>query len=226
MSDSTSWLRAVAQGMSPYAVLNALLRAASPAMLLAIDEIGTSGLTLAMYGGIVSIGGVRTLLANQTSLAVSASATTYVEWDQAGTGTTSGIRLNTSGWTGLRRLYKVISSASAITSWEEQPDRARLVAALRQPIGTVNFGSDANKTLTADEADVEFLRLTSVTLTATRDAILPLTMGRAWWVLNDTTGGQSVRAIGATGTGITIGNAKAALVLADGTNIRRLSLDA
>jgi len=89
---------------------------------------------------------------------------------------------------------------------------------------TVNFASDANKTLTlansptAQDARALFLNLTSsVSLTTTRDLIVP-SLNKNYIVKNGTTGGQSVRVI-AAGVGVTIPNGKAALVYNDGTDI-------
>ena len=85
----------------------------------------------------------------------------------------------------------------------------------------LTFASDANKTLSTEEASNFFLDFTSggTTLTATRNAVVPLTAGRMWLVRNASPGGQSVQVIGATGTGITIATTAVKLVLADGTNI-------
>jgi predicted flavoprotein YhiN len=46
-----------------------------------------------------------------------------------------------------------------------------------------------------------------------------------WVVDNSTTGGQSLQFIGATGTGVTVANARRAVIFSDGTNIVRASPD-
>lgn len=92
----------------------------------------------------------------------------------------------------------------------------------------MTFGSDANKTLTAAEYSASFLEFGAggTALTATRDVILPLTPQGRWWdVKNSSNGGQSLRFIGASGTGITVATGKVARVLADGTNVIRLTAD-
>ena len=61
------------------------------------------------------------------------------------------------------------------------------------------------------------------TLTATRDIVVPLVGKRQWTVYNGT--GQSLRFIGASGTGITIATGKHAIVRSDGTNIVRVTAD-
>jgi hypothetical protein len=70
----------------------------------------------------------------------------------------------------------------------------------------------------------------SVTLTAsatnyvqaTRDIIVPLAPFQ-WTVYNGTN--QSLRFIGATGTGITVATTKRAIVYSDGTNVVRVTAD-
>jgi hypothetical protein len=103
------------------------------------------------------------------------------------------------------------------------------VGGLRGGVTGIVFGSDANRTLT-DPLDYNSAVLdvsSSVSLTATRDLIVPLTgqVANIWGVYNGTSGAQSIRVIGASGTGITIANAKAAIVFCDGTNVRRLTAD-
>jgi len=85
--------------------------------------------------------------------------------------------------------------------------------------------ADANITLTAAEARNQVLRFTStISLTTTRDVIVPLAP-QIWTVSNETTGAQSLRFIGATGTGITVANARRAIIFSDGTNIVRATAD-
>jgi hypothetical protein len=221
MPDSTTWLRELADGQSPFALINALFDAAGPAMTLAIDHEGTSGLTLSVFGGNVVVGGVVTTLSNQTALSLTNSATNYVELDPAGTATTSGIRINTSGWTaGYLPLWSIVTSGGAISTYaDERPWLATV-----NPRAVVNMASNANKTLTQAEARADILEITSTTLTATRDIVLPLTPKQRT-VFNNTTGSQSLQFIGATGTGITVANAKRAILCSDGTNIVRVTAD-
>lgn len=98
--------------------------------------------------------------------------------------------------------------------------------------GTVNFSSDANTTLTLANGNTSqtarnlYLNVTSSSsLTATRDVIIPsITSGstpiqKLYIVKNATTGSQSIRIIGASGTGITIPNGVTAMVYSNGTNV-------
>ena len=90
--------------------------------------------------------------------------------------------------------------------------------------GTIIFTSDANHTLTAQESSATGgIKITSgVSLTATRNLVLPTAFGKLQFVSieNATTGGQSIQIIGQSGTGITIPNGQtAAGVWFDGTNV-------
>lgn len=223
MSDSTTLLRQLTTAQSAKETLvNALFDAASPATLFGIDHVGTSGLTLSMFGGNVLVGGTVTTVANQASLALTNSATNYIEFDPTGTATTSGIRLNTSGWTaGYVPLWSIVTSGGGISTYADE----RYWGAPGLPLLTVNFATDANRTLTQAEARADILKLTSVSLSTTRNLVVPL-IAKQWTVYNGTTGSQSIQVIGASGTGITIANAKAAIVASDGTNVFRVTADA
>jgi len=97
---------------------------------------------------------------------------------------------------------------------------------------TVNFASDANTTLTLVDGNASqtsrnlYLNLTSSgSLTATRDLIIPNNQAgtapiqKLYIVKNATTGSQSIRVIGATGTGATIPNGVTMMVYSNGTNV-------
>lgn len=89
------------------------------------------------------------------------------------------------------------------------------------------FPSDGNHTASQAAWLASTIEATSAgALTATRDLILPLLADTEWFIANLTTGGQSIRAIGASGTGITIANGACARVRCNGTNFRRLTGDA
>lgn len=120
------------------------------------------------------------------------------------------------GWVAYIEDEEVVSVFKA--SWSAgQPTNER---------ATISMATDANKTATAAEAASRILSVTStVSLTATRNVILPLTP-RQWTVFNGTTGAQSIQFIGPTGTGITVANGKRAILYSDGTNIVRVTPDA
>lgn len=89
---------------------------------------------------------------------------------------------------------------------------------------SVVMSSDANITLSASQYNAYEIQITSsVSLTATRNVVLPLTQGGVWIIYNNTTGGRSLQAIGTSGTGFTIANASSALIWTDGTNFYGVS---
>lgn len=87
--------------------------------------------------------------------------------------------------------------------------------------GTIQFTSDANRAMTVLETSATGgIKVTStVSLTATRDLTLPTGNFQFIAIENATTGGQSIRIIGLSGTGVTIANGQAATVWFDGTNV-------
>jgi hypothetical protein len=84
---------------------------------------------------------------------------------------------------------------------------------------TIIIPSDADYTLLVSEYTNQFLNVASgVSLTATRNIIVPLVEGVTYIVQNNTTGSQSIEIIGASGTGVTIPNGSTILVTCDGNN--------
>lgn len=221
MSGSTSLLDLIAQSQSSKEVTaNDLFNAASPAMLFARRGALCSGLNWFYYGGTILIDGVLTAIANNAAaLALSASATNYVEATRAGV-----VSKNTTAFTpGSIPLYTAVTGASSVTSYTD-------VRAWVQPSGVAGrlarvMASDANITLTQAEANTDILQITSsVSLTVTRNVVVPLAP-QQWTVYNGTTGAQSLQFIGSSGTGITVANGKRAILYADGTNVVRVTSD-
>ena len=93
----------------------------------------------------------------------------------------------------------------------------------------VNFPTDADITLTANNGSVDQSRsavlvVTSTgSLTATRNVIAPASASKIYIIKNSTTGGQSIQIKYATGTGVTIANGAIVLVYGDGTNYNLVS---
>lgn len=89
---------------------------------------------------------------------------------------------------------------------------------------TVNFPTDADITLTANNGSVDQSRsavlvVTSTgSLTATRNVIAPASASKVYIIKNSTTGGQSIQVKYATGTGVTIPNGTTTSIYGDGTN--------
>jgi len=215
MADSTSHLASddIAQGEGAQDLTaNALFDAASPAMTGARRMSQTSGINFAQFGGKVRIAGVISQIAN-ASLSLTPSVTNYVEMHPD----TGAMSKNTTGFTaGYLPLYTLVVGASSITSYADHRGPLVLNDTLAKAL------TDANTTLTQAEASNAILTFTG-TLTATRDVLVPLVGKRQWTVYNGT--GQSLRFIGATGTGITVATLKHAIVRSDGTNIVRVTAD-
>jgi hypothetical protein len=88
----------------------------------------------------------------------------------------------------------------------------------------VNFPTDADITLTANNGSVDQARsavlvvTSSGSLTATRNVIAPASASKVYIIKNSTTGGQSIQIKYATGTGVTVTNGNSMIIYGDGTN--------
>lgn len=216
MSDSSTPFGTIAIGQGDQvAKANGLFDAVAPTAIYGLKYSATSGLALGLHGGKVAINGVVTVIADYSGT-LTASTTNYVEANPA----TGAVSKNTSGYTpGYWRIGRATAGTSTFT-WQD--DRF-LNFGKQTALLTKAFPSDANYTLTAAEADVDVIKVSSGTITATRDLIVPIGFPKQWWIVNGNA--QSVRVIGASGTGITVATGKAALVMADGTNVIRLTAD-
>lgn len=217
MSDSTTPFGTISTSQgNQTAKANALFDASAPVAIYAKKAADTSGLTLGYHGGKISVNGVVTVIADGT-VSLSASTTNYVEANPS----TGAVTKNTTAYTpGYWRIGRAVTGTASITTWYD--DRflnfAKQIAML-----TKAFPSDANYTLTAAEADVDVIKVSTGTITTTRDLIVPIAFPKQWTVIN--ANAQSVRIIGASGTGITIATGKTAIVMADGTNVVRVTAD-
>jgi hypothetical protein len=132
-----------------------------------------------------------------------------------------------SNITALTGLSAGIQGSGGISIAGSVGGNSSTPAAFTFAVAAPSFASDANKTLSAAEYACPIQAVVSgVSLTATRDLIVPLTAGAVWFVYNNTTGSQSIRVIGATGTGVPIASGKVAIVRADSVNITRVTADA
>jgi hypothetical protein len=118
MPDSTSNLDQIQSTQAQKEVTaNALLDAVGPSAFGGRHASACTGLTWGYYGGkYKNNSNVTTMLANGT-IALTASATNYVEFDK-GSGT---VTVNTSGFTvGRYALYQVVTGSSTVTSWVDE----------------------------------------------------------------------------------------------------------
>lgn len=195
---------------------NGLFDALSPAACYGLNPAATSGLILGYHGGKVLISGVITTVASGT-LTLTASATNYVQAHPD----TGAVSSNTSAFTpGYLPICVVTTNTTGIVPATGFVDSRTLALATNATLAKAL--SDANTTLTQPEAANSTLTFTG-TLTATRDVVVPLVGKKQWTVYNGT--GQSLRFIGASGTGITVATLKHAVVRSDGTNIVRVMAD-
>jgi hypothetical protein len=118
MADSTTNLDTIATGQSQKeATANQLIDAASPSTFGGNHSSATSSLTWGYYGGKYFDGsGAIQNLANGT-VALTASATNYVEFNNA----TGLVTANTSAFTsGRMPLYQIVTGSSSITSYTDK----------------------------------------------------------------------------------------------------------
>jgi len=195
---------------------NSLFDALSPAACYGLNGATTAALTLGMHGGKILLSGVITTINNQT-IALTASATNYVEAHPD----TGAVSKNITAFTpGYLPVATVSTNTTGIVPSTGYVDQRTL--SLATNVTLTKALSDSNTTLTQAESANATLTFTG-TLTATRDIVVPLVGKRQWTVYNGT--GQSLRFIGASGTGITVATVKHAIVRSDGTNIVRVTAD-
>jgi len=194
-------------------VFNEAFDAAIPATHFGRNPTTSTGLKFGRYGGLYLANGVPTWVAAGT-LVIPASVTRYIEINQSGV-----ISANATQSPTRCPLYTVVSSASALT-YTNQRDPA--VIARYFEGRTTQAMADANQTITQAQSLCRTI-VTSGALTAVRNLVVPLKLC-TWQVRNDCTG-FGVQVIGASGTGITIGVGKTAIVSCDGTNIVRVTAD-
>ncbi len=203
-------------GASQDVKANALFDALSPAACYGLNGATTAGLTLGLHGGKILLSGVITTISTQT-MTLTASVTNYVEAHPD----TGAVSKNSTAFTpGYIPIAAVTTNSTGIVPSTGFVDSRALALATNATLAKAL--SDANTTLTQTEAANATLTF-SGTLTATRDIVVPLVGKRQWTVYNGT--GQSLRFIGASGTGITVATVKHAIVRSDGTNIVRVTAD-
>jgi hypothetical protein len=222
MSGSTSLLDLIAQSQSSKEVTaNDALNAASPAMLFARRGSLCAGLNWFYYGGTMLVDGVLTAIANNAAaLALTASATNYIEATRAGV-----VSKNTVGFTGGSiPLYTVVTGASSVTSYTD--NRAWVAPAYLPGNGSIAVTTadvDLTAQANADKARCSYLTTTGA-LTANRNVIVP----NSWQgtVFCNNTGAFTTTFKTGGGSGVVVAQGKRAILIADGTNVVRVTADA
>ena len=149
---------------------NALFDAGSPATLFGRRASLCSGLNWFYYGGVMMVDGVLTTISNNAAaLALTASATNYIEATRAGV-----VSKNTVGFTGGSiPLYTVVTGASTVTSYTDH--RAWVAPAYLASNGSVAVTAadvDLTAPANADKARCAYLTTTGA-LTGNRNVIVP-----------------------------------------------------
>ena len=217
MASSASNLSLLVQSQSgKEATANALWNAMSQAALFA--RYSSSGLIWFYYGGTIIVDGVVTQIANNTTtgITLSASTTNYIEADRSGT-----VTKNTTGFTpGRIPLYTAVTNATTITSYTDcrgqwQP--------LHIPSNASVAVTAADVTLTQADAACGYLITTGI-LTGNRNVIVP--NGWQGTVFCNNTGPYTTTFKTSGGSGVVVAQTKRAILLADGTNVVRVTADA
>jgi hypothetical protein len=142
---------------------NALFDAGSPAMLYGRRASTTAALTWGYYGGGLLISGSITVIANGT-VALTASATNYVEADPASGAVTN----NTTGFTtGKVPLYEIVTGTTSVTSYIDR--RAVALAGTYDELGAASSAVAAHvaasdphsQYLTQTEGDARYAAIAS-----------------------------------------------------------------
>ena len=217
MAGSTTNLDLIAQSQAAKEVTaNALFDAGSPATLFGRRASLCSGLNWFYYGGTMLVDGVLTAIANNAAaLVLSASTTNYIEATRAGV-----VSKNTSAFTpGSIPLYTVVTGSASVTSYTDkrawvQPEHITSAASVAV--------TTADVTLNDAQARCSYLTTTGA-LTANRNVIVP----NNWQgtVFCNNSGAFTTTFKTLAGTGVVVGQGKRAILLADGTNVVRVTPD-
>jgi len=217
MASSLSNLSLLVQSQSgKESSANALWNAMSQAALF--SRTSSAGLVWYYYGGNLIIDGVITTIANNTTtgITLTASATNYIEADRSGT-----VTKNTTGFTpGRIPLYTAVTNATTITSYTDcrgqwQP--------LHIPSKASVAVTGADVTLTQEQAACRYLTTTGI-LSGNRNVIVPNDWEGIVYCSN--TGAFTTTFKTSGGSGVVVAQGKRASLLADGTNVVRVTADA
>lgn len=185
-----------------------------PASAFGRRHSAVTGLTWAYHKCTMLVDGVLTTI-NDGTVALTASATNYVEVTRAGT-----VSRNTTGFTaGQIPLYEVVTGTSSITSYTDR----RSWLQVEFITSKVSFAvTSADVTLTAAQARAKIITTTGV-LTANRNVIVP----NDWYgtVFCNNTGAFTTTFKTSGGAGIVVAQTKYAILWADGTNVVRITPD-
>ena len=127
----------------------------------------------------------------------------------------------TTAYTNDLRLAEMATGENAGT-WGNTTNTNLELIAEAFGYGTENLGSDANTTITMADGSTDavrsiYLKITSTSLSATREVTLaPNTVSKIWIIENATTGSQSITIKQGSGGTVTIPNGSNKIVVTDG----------
>ncbi|WP_291988523.1 hypothetical protein [Candidatus Accumulibacter sp. ACC007] len=217
MASSTTNLDLIAQSQSSKEVTaNALFDAGSPATLFGRRASLCSGLNWFYYGGVMMVDGVLTAISNNAAaLTLTASTTNYIEATRTGV-----VSKNTVGFSGGSiPLYTAVTGTATVTSYTDQ--RAWVAPAYLPGRASVAVAA-SDVTLTAAEARCRYLTTTGA-LTGNRSVIVPNDWEGIVYCSNS--GGFATTVKTVAGSGVVVAQGKRALLLADGSNVVRVTPD-
>lgn len=214
MSNSTQFLDLIAVAQASKEVTaNALFDAMSPAAIFGRREAGCSGLTWAYYGGwMYTTGGALQQIQNG-SVTLTASANNRIEVDNAGA---VFVHTNANFTSGRLPLYLVVTGSTSVTSWQDYRALPWPIPLFSRAVETVTT-ADVTVTLSAR---ADYIEVTGA-LTGNRNLIVPA--NGQWSIFNNTTGAFTLTVKTASGTGVEVGQTKRCILIADGTNVVRLT---
>ena len=217
MADSTTILDTISSTQdSKEVTANAMFDAGSQATLYGRRASTTTGLTWGYYGGRIWINGAGVNIVNGT-VTLTASATNIVQVNP----TTGAVTVATTLTAGNIPVYTVVTGASTVTSYTDEPQRGMLRHFLASRLTKAISGA---VTLTGAEWLAEIMEFTG-TLAAQANVTAPLIARPPITVFNNTTGGFGIQIIGASGTGVVVAAGKRAMLYSDGTNWVRVTPD-
>ena len=216
MSNSTQFLDLIAVAQASKEVTaNALFDAMSPAAIFGRREAGCSGLTWAYYGGwMYTTGGALQQIQNGI-VTLTASANNRIEVDNAGT---VFVHTNANFTSGRLPLYLVVTGSTSVTSWQDYRALPWPIPLFSRAVETVTT-ADVTVTLSAR---ADYIEVTGA-LTGNRNLIVPA--NGQWSIFNNTTGAYTLTVKTSSGSGVVVGQTKRCILIADGTNVVRLTPD-
>ena len=218
MSHSTTYLDVIGESNAGKATkANELLDAESPASFGGRRASACSGLTWGYYGGDFNKSDGSILDVPNGTLTLTANVTNRVYVTNSGG--ISTITGSTAASDELYMLYSVVTGSSTVTSYHD--NRFCYNPPWFFSRASIDVAS-GDGTLSGPHRRCKYLTITGA-LSANRNVITP----NEWQgvVYNNTTNAYTVTVKTSAGTGIVVGQGKRCMLLADGTNVVRITAD-